>query len=424
MTEVWVNNTGRQVKVHDSSNNQQRYSGNQDIPSCLTCQHQLRAILKKLTDLRRNVVNREQVRTEAGYDELVGTVEELRTVIGSKPLQDTLVGRILPNKPSVGQVRINADLGALDLAITAFSTSIDTQAKERTARPEHIEHDDKSRVNALKPMVKAEQETDEHRKEALWAKRTEVGKLLQQGNDTRVIDAREPRALEAQRAAKDSSQLRDELEALQVGEDAKLLERAERELSRLDHHVQSGYLLSGEATQLRDVLSLQLSGYKNTTRSVLNARTDDRETLYNLHYRLDLALRLLRNALGDLDHQLFVGHERVRAERAREFERDARQSSDQRERTQRREQHDQGQGESMLREAAQLDANASSRRREQAETDHASALLSLAMNLAQYYETSLETSLERLLAEDHGMPTASPPEDPTPRTDYSNDYIG
>jgi len=453
LTEVWVSaNNNSRVAVDDASGHTQRYSGNVDVPSCLSCQHQLRAVMTRLVELRRNVVNRDHVRDEETARDrfqLVQAAKDLRDLLASEADRDRLVQRIT-GKVDGKSVRTDDDLHALDGLIQSYLDAIDRQAIERTQHPEHVEHDDKTTQRGLAPLVAAEQDTRTYHQEALWQKRIEVGRMLQpdvarapssgpqartpkgkllpftqpgtlaEDKDTladraHLVNAREDQAQEALRAAQESSHRRAEPELVQVAEEKRVFDRAAYFLGKLAYYQESGYLLADEAKELGAALNSHDKAYRETSGKIGRADPADRATLERLHDELAAAMQGLTNAVGEVEHRLAVGTERVHTQRADEALASALESSHRRESDAPTDTDDGGEDE--LREQARKAAEASSQRREQAEAEHADRLYSLAMSLAMMYDTRLEDEIRRLVDEDHGNA-------PPPPADHSDAYIG
>lgn len=227
LTEVLVRASDTAVTVNDASGSAQGYDhSSPDVPSCLTCQHQLRALLTKLVELRRNVVNLDGVRWDEGeraklydaateLDTLIGKGGKLATIVlgmqrvkehyeeevlqqvpkykkppPNKPIEMKTVKVMEPRERFVNKPRDPAalpkDLGAevdkLAQLIKGYRTAVENQAVERTAHPEFIEHDDHTTHAPLAALAQAEgdarDEYDANHLEAMLTRRVAAGKMI------------------------------------------------------------------------------------------------------------------------------------------------------------------------------------------------------------------------------------------------------
>lgn len=362
MTEIWVDASTHQVTVKDDAGTDQQYSGNVDVPSCLSCQFQLRAIMKRLVDLRRNVENREAVHGEerdAGRLQIIEEATKLRDMLADPKLATILTG-VAPNAPYAPSAPI--DLQKLTAEIVKYKAILDREAKERTQHPEHVQS------GPTPAMQQNAKEAPQQHREAQLQRRIEVGKHV---NLEAAKSTREVAAQGADKSAKESAEARDEIEQLQVRDEAAVLERVQGYLRRaFDYRVQGR--IDDDADTVLQHLREALAAYTD-----LAARISYGDASFKVAKALDQAMQRLRS--GDLAFEQALARcdAQTRERRANESLETATASSEQR-------------------------------------TRDADSLYGLAMMLAQTYDTSIEHQVASL----NGYAPQPPAQD------HSDAYIG
>lgn len=438
LTEVWVAaNPNSRVSVNDASDTERRYSGNTDVPSCLTCQHQLRIVLRKLTDLRRNVVNLGKVQAEEGTheQELLAVAQELNAILASA---DRVVTRILgpelraPGKTARrnakkrgGQaeaVEVDRQAEPIDAAaerqafeklLAEYRGGVKTQAKERTKHPEHVEHDrsDRSttarsaRDTAVPTVVAAEDRTDDAYHRGLLATRETTGKLMGGGEAYHAARGADPQVRQVVRGqvtdlgtasslAEQATRERGHEQAAEVAHEAAILEAATRAKAKIAMYLEQGYFTERRARWLEKLIVTAEAGFAAASTAIRDAAIGGNHVL---HAKLQAALVELDEATALVDVYYRKGMETLRDRRADEEGVAAEASARERQRTQGAELRAAVGEENLLYTAAQIDAEQSSARREASEpTGWSSEVLERADGLARLYDVSLARALEML----------------------------